>query len=300
MLCRGRVCALGVLLTLYLAGVLLISTVTLDAQHKGSQGAGGRSRGIAVLGGGIRPPPRRNRLQWCQALRFLEEPGPVVALASFPGSGNTWVRYLLQQVTGIYTGSVYKDYGLLKNGFPAESVVNGSVSVVKTHEWGPAARRPFSKAVLLIRGPGPAIQAEFNRQSGGHIGFASPDRYRRNKGKYWQQFVADKLSSWRQTNLDWLHNFTGPMHVIFYDHLLEDVAVHLQDLLRFLKLNVSEQNLACALERQEGIYRRKRRVVNFDPFTTTMKQALQREQDVVYEAIANSLHRPEVTSTNMR
>jgi hypothetical protein len=78
---------------------------------------------------------------------------------------------------------VYKDYGLLKNGFPAESVVNGSVSVVKTHEWGPAARRPFNKAVLLIRAPGPAIQAEFNRQSGGHIGFASPDRYRRNKGK---------------------------------------------------------------------------------------------------------------------
>jgi hypothetical protein len=39
-------------------------------------------------------------LQWCQALRFLEQPGPVVALASFPGSGNTWVRYLLQQVTG--------------------------------------------------------------------------------------------------------------------------------------------------------------------------------------------------------
>lgn len=116
----------------------------------------------------------------------------------------------------------------------------------------------------------------------------------------WQQFVADKLSAWRQTNLDWLHNFTGPMHVIFYDQLLEDVAVHLQDLLRFLKLNVSEQNLACALERQEGIYRRKRRVVNFDPFTTTMKQALQREQDVVYEAIANSLHRPEVTSMNMR
>jgi hypothetical protein len=34
MLCRGRVFALGLLLTLYLAGVLLISTVTLDAQHK--------------------------------------------------------------------------------------------------------------------------------------------------------------------------------------------------------------------------------------------------------------------------
>ena len=27
-------------------------------------------------------------------------PGPYVALASFPGSGNTWLRYLLQQATG--------------------------------------------------------------------------------------------------------------------------------------------------------------------------------------------------------
>lgn len=299
MLCRGRVCALGLLLTLYLAGVLLISTVTLDAQHKGSQGGAARSRGGGSSGGGIRAASRRNRLQWCQALRFLEEPGPVVALASFPGSGNTWVRYLLQQVTGIYTGSVYKDYGLLKNGFPAESVVNGSVSVVKTHEWGPVARRPFSKAVLLIRAPGPAIQAEFNRQSGGHIGFASPDRYRRNKGKYWQQFVSDKLSAWKQSNLDWLHNFTGPMHVMFYDQMLEDVDTQLRALLKFLKLNVSEEDIACALERREGIYRRKRRVINFDPFTGVMKQTMRKEQDVVYEAIVSS-HKAHTTVTNGR
>lgn len=78
---------------------------------------------------------------------------------------------------------MYKDYGLLKNGFPAESVVNGSVSVVKTHEWGAAGRQRFQRAVLLIRAPGPAILAEFNRQSGGHVGFASPERYRRNKGR---------------------------------------------------------------------------------------------------------------------
>lgn len=52
------------------------------------------------MGGVIRVVSRRNRLQWCQALRFLDDPGPVVALASFPGSGNTWVRYLLQQATG--------------------------------------------------------------------------------------------------------------------------------------------------------------------------------------------------------
>ena len=65
------------------------------------------------------------RIDWCNPVGFKAAPGPVVALASFPGSGNTWVRYLLQQATGILTGSVYKDYALLKNGFPAESIVNG-------------------------------------------------------------------------------------------------------------------------------------------------------------------------------
>ena len=32
-------------------------------------------------------------------LVFQAAPGPVTALASFPGSGNTWLRYLLQQVS---------------------------------------------------------------------------------------------------------------------------------------------------------------------------------------------------------
>lgn len=108
---------------------------------------------------------------------------PITALASFPGSGNTWLRYLLQQATGILTGSVYKDFGLLKSGFPAESIANSSVLLVKTHEWGSHVWSKFAKAILLVRDPAKAILAEFNRQSGGHVGFASPDRYKRTKGK---------------------------------------------------------------------------------------------------------------------
>lgn len=115
----------------------------------------------------------------------------LTALASFPGSGNTWLRYLLQQATGILTGSIYKDYGLLKTGFPAENVCNSSVLLVKTHEWGGKAWAPFSKAILLVRDPEKAIIAEFNRQSGGHIGFASPDRYKRTKGKCKKRLRSD-------------------------------------------------------------------------------------------------------------
>lgn len=50
------------------------------------------------LGSGARS--RRGRPRWCSDLSFVYPPRPATALASFPGSGNTWVRYLLQQVTG--------------------------------------------------------------------------------------------------------------------------------------------------------------------------------------------------------
>ena len=38
----------------------------------------------------------------------------LVMLASFPGSGNTWVRLLLEDASGFYTGSVYTDGSLGK------------------------------------------------------------------------------------------------------------------------------------------------------------------------------------------
>lgn len=72
---------------------------------------------------------------------------------------------------------------MLKSGFPAENIFNSSVLIVKTHEWGPNAWEHFGKAILLVRDPDKAITAEFNRQSGGHVGFASPDRYKRTKGR---------------------------------------------------------------------------------------------------------------------
>ena len=68
--------------------------------------------------------------QWCRPLRFRDSTSQrdgVVALASFPGSGNTWLRYLLQQATGIITGSIYNDDGndkLAQNGFPGTYTID--------------------------------------------------------------------------------------------------------------------------------------------------------------------------------
>ncbi len=56
-----------------------------------------------------------------------------VLLKSFPGSGNTWVRGLLEQVTGICTGSFECDRVLKRGGFSGENIQSGSVLVTKVH-----------------------------------------------------------------------------------------------------------------------------------------------------------------------
>ena len=73
------------------------------------------------------------KCKWPPKLGLQNPPGPRVALASPPGSGNTWVRHLIQLVTGLQTGSTYLDDELKANGFPGEGISNGSVIVVKVH-----------------------------------------------------------------------------------------------------------------------------------------------------------------------
>jgi len=46
---------------------------------------------------------RRSEIRSCPEIRFSKYPLPVTALASMPGSGNTWMRHLIQMSTGAGT-----------------------------------------------------------------------------------------------------------------------------------------------------------------------------------------------------
>ena len=97
-----------------------------------------------------------------------------VGLVSVPGSGNTWVRGLLEKATGICTGSIYCDHPLRNGGMIGEYVKTGRVLVVKTHtsdyQWKDvkAEKRNnddglYGSAILLIRNPFKSFIAEWNR-----------------------------------------------------------------------------------------------------------------------------------------
>ena len=154
------------------------------------------------------------------------------------------------------TGSVYKDMALMKNGFPGESVANGSVIAVKTHEWGAGARERFDSAILIVRDPFESVLAEFNRRAAGHIGHASPDRFKRDKGHYWEEFVRSKAKDWEEMNSDWLANFKGSFLVIHYSDLVNRTKEILEKVLNFLEVSVTKDEIECAMKRKEGIYRR--------------------------------------------
>ena len=109
----------------------------------------------------------------CKKRKFLDQTSPIVALVSFHGSGNTWVRHLIEQATGVFTGSIYCDPGL-KVAFPGESVVSGNVIVTKTHRCDSvelpddiqmfSRKRIYDKAILLVRNPYDALVSEANRR----------------------------------------------------------------------------------------------------------------------------------------
>ena len=100
----------------------------------------------------------------CKNMSFKSS-GPSVALVSYPGSGNSWVRQLLEASTGIYTGAVYCDLAYVAAGMIGEFIDTRNVLAVKTHST-PLTNllAQYDKAIYIIRNPFNAILAEHSRQ----------------------------------------------------------------------------------------------------------------------------------------
>ena len=88
----------------------------------------------------------------CSGVSFTSRAYNRVALVSTPGSGNTWLRYLLEKSTGFFTGSRYTDVELFWGGHLGEAA-SGAV-LIKDHmfqRWH--MRRWYDAFVFLVRDP---------------------------------------------------------------------------------------------------------------------------------------------------
>ncbi|XP_055329649.1 WSCD family member GA21586-like isoform X2 [Paramacrobiotus metropolitanus] len=177
---------------------------------------------------------------------------PQTALLSLPGSGNTWLRWLIERLTGVCTGSVYHDAALKKAGFVCEGRQHG-VMTVKTHF---VQHLQAAKTILLIRNPYDALVAEFKRvaSGGNHTGVTTTDLYHSRRfhvmvhelGATWLPSIRSVVSS------------PGSVLVAFFERLKDDPQRELRRLARFLLVRVDTARVRCVMRSLNGPAKRSR------------------------------------------
>ncbi|KAK3085150.1 hypothetical protein FSP39_025116 [Pinctada imbricata] len=203
----------------------------------------------------------------CKTPTLSKIPLPRTALVSFPGSGNTWIRHIVQQATGILTGSVYNDKSLLQNGFPGEGISNGSVILIKTHKWGEMERSRYRRAVLILRNPYDALLAEFNRRHGGHMGYASEMHFRSE----WSKYVTIMSDEWVKMNYDWLQ-FSSSLHVTHYENFRKNPKAEIKSLLKFLNVTIPFKDMLCVMKNVNGYHKRiQTKTTRYEPFPSHIR-----------------------------
>lgn len=210
----------------------------------------------------------------CMDRRFLPSPSKqLIALASFPGAGNTWARHLIELATGYYTGSYYFDGSLYNKGFKGERDHwrSGRTICIKTHESGRKEIESYDSGILMIRNPYKALMAEFNRKYGGHIGFASQAHW---KGKEWPEFVKNYAPWWVSHTLDWL-KYGRNVKVIHFEDLKHHLFSQMKKMVSYLGLEVSEDRLLCVEGQKDGNFKRSGlRKLEYDPYTPEMRRMI--------------------------
>ena len=181
------------------------------------------------------PDLARDGAKCAQPMHFLpfnKQRKHPVALASFPGSGNTWMRFLIEQGTRVYTGSVYKD-AALNSTYPGEGLDDTQLIAVKTHYPCPncwtyqrcpvcAGGLPVTDAdaaVFLLRSPFDALLAEFHRlRTGKHAGELSLEDFRKTPKRKayetafdqpsWNDFINQRLVAYAKAARTYLDHPT--------------------------------------------------------------------------------------------
>jgi hypothetical protein len=148
-----------------------------------------------------------------------------IALASYPRSGNTWLRFMIEQATGQPSGSVYQDR-ILRRG--AEGVV------IKTHKLD---SDQYTAAIHLLRNPFDAVESRFHWKAE-----INPE-----ESLAWGEHILKASEQWRDHTIHWL-NAACPVYRIRYEDLHQDTAGQLRALLRWLKYDLPDARIAEVVE----------------------------------------------------
>jgi len=193
-----------------------------------------------------------------------EEEGKGNLLASFPGSGNTWTRHLLEQSTGILTGSMYCDPELQRE-FKGEclSLPAHSFSAVKTHVplfvppslQGnlPLLHREYGRAVVVVRDPYQALLAEYQRVVSQQHTVQIPEEA--FQGEQWLHFALKACRAYEEFHSFWRNEYKGKVLFVLFANLRRNLHRELRRILDFLQMERRFEG--CHWADPDGKFRRR-------------------------------------------
>ncbi|XP_063602795.1 sialate:O-sulfotransferase 1-like [Penaeus indicus] len=212
---------------------------------------------------------------------------PRTYLVSFPGSGNTWVRYLLEAASGIFTGSVYTDREIQKAGYlgEADKPDSGRTLVQKSHGTALILAKntmktryevisPDLPSVLIIRNPAKALLSYWKyikvKGKGKHTQQVSEKSF---QTKEFHNFVEKMITLWEQLITDRLLWNTAPVHVVYYEQLVQDPIFYVKGMLKFLRVPTDEGRLHCLKDHLQGSFKRPNKK-EIDPYSADEKASM--------------------------
>lgn len=196
----------------------------------------------------LRPGPR------ARAAAVLDK----VLLASYPRSGNSFLRRLLEEHTGVVTGSDSRSNrtlsaSLLRFGFRGEGITDASVWVVKSHfpERMGYVRVRVHRGVLLVRNPFDAIESAFHMGlTNTHDKVLHPEVMHGDPrvSALWDEFAAAEARVWADFHFFWLHAAFArdfPIFIVRFEDVLVDPAAALASIQAFMSSSQPQTGCYC-------------------------------------------------------
>lgn len=191
------------------------------------------------------PPPT----QWpthLELLRFYNGSDDLVKSAegtlivSYPRSGNTLVRTLLERTTGIVTGSDTRpDRSLSRELAEQHNLVGEGLSHkmpwVKTHWPERKGNAVFTakRAILVVRNPYDAIDSYWNMNATkSHTKSLTEDMYTRFRDKF-DALARNEIDVWMRFHQYWMDEVSIPVLVVRFEDLVSRPSAELTRMLGF-------------------------------------------------------------------